>query len=333
MLAFAQEWVVFGTQRSFCQVGESYEKEQAQETEHSTNFEQAREVEAHDETVFGVFGVSMVISCVYIFAVVAFSVVWFAVAVVVVRNICWHGSRVCSRIVCCVCIRGICICSIRLGIVGKHNFSAVEFVVAAVIIRVFGSVRFGVRLVCCVFDIVPNAWFNHLVEVEPVSETNQTCNKTYRSECAFRAIHEQNKERQNEIDDDIEVENRFELLEAEEEILCFLTVVGVPNQHELRKPKVSPKDAKTEDIFAQVVHVVFAKILQQTARLEESSDKQNDRYRADPQTYGCIPSEKRAIPVRIDRHDPKPNNVSRRKTCDRQENSCPKTTAEQALFS
>ncbi len=92
MLAFAQEWVVFGAQRSFCQVGESYEKEQAQETEHSTNFEQAREVEAHDETVFGVFGVCMVISCVYIFAVVTFGVVWFAVAVVVV----WYvSSTVC----------------------------------------------------------------------------------------------------------------------------------------------------------------------------------------------------------------------------------------------
>src|SRR5882757_817828 len=94
----------------------------------------------------------------------------------------------------------------------------------------------------------------HLEEIQPVTEYQKYRHKSYRSIVAFGACLHEDQQRSHEVDHQVQIKDSFiGAIEPGFEINGLFRDVGVPDQHELCKPQVSPEDGKGELEFTQVM--------------------------------------------------------------------------------
>lgn len=76
---------------------------------------------------------------------------------------------------------------------------------------------------------------------------------------------DQDQDREHEVHDQRQPERQREVVDALYEISNFFRDIRIPDQHELREPKVSPEYAEAEHEFGQIVDVAGVDIRQVTA--------------------------------------------------------------------
>jgi len=153
---------------------------------------------------------------------------------------------------------------------------------------------------------------NHLIKVQPVPEDDQYGHESHRCIITFGAPLHKDQQRAKEVDDQVQVENALVgTFEPVLEIDGFLGNVGIPDQHKLGKPQVSPENGEGELELAEVMQVLLVHILQVSPVLEIDDEQCHQRYARYEGAGECIPAVHGREPMRIDAHQPQPGRYGR----------------------
>lgn len=148
---------------------------------------------------------------------------------------------------------------------------------------------------------------HHLEVIQPVTEDQKYGHKRYRAPVPFGTPLHVNKQRAQEVDYQIQVENSgIRPVEPGLEINGLFRDVGVPDEHKLVEPQISPEDRKGKLEFTQVMKVFFVDELQVTLIFEVDDEDGDQRHAGNEGAGEVIPGEHGRVPMRIDAHEPQP---------------------------
>src|SRR5882757_4338372 len=94
----------------------------------------------------------------------------------------------------------------------------------------------------------------HLEKIQPVTEYQKYGHKSYGSIVALGARLHVDQQGSQEVDDQVQVENTLvSSFKPGLKVNSLFRNIGIPDQHELGKPQVSPEDGKGELELSQIM--------------------------------------------------------------------------------
>ena len=147
----------------------------------------------------------------------------------------------------------------------------------------------------------------HLEEIQPVSKDQKYGHKSYRCIVTLGRPGHEDQKRAYKVDYEVQIKDTSVWsVEPGLEVNGLFGDVGVPDQHELVEPQITPEDGKSELEFTQVMKVFLVDIFQVALVFEVDDEDRDQRYAGDEGAGERVPAIHRGEPVCVDAHEPQP---------------------------
>src|SRR5690606_33329828 len=140
---------------------------------------------------------------------------------------------------------------------------------------------------------------DHVEEVNVVSKQNNGSGHDKNPCDTFKIGIDKDKDREYEVHHDSTPERQCVIVDTGDEISNLFRNVRIPDEHELREPKVSPEYADTKHELSKVMDVARVHILQVSFSFKVKGNHTDCGNTAYKETCKHVPSEECREPMRI----------------------------------
>ena len=132
---------------------------------------------------------------------------------------------------------------------------------------------------------------NHVEEIYVMSEQNNDTGHNQNPADSLEISIYQNQYREQEIHNNSSKKWQVVLLDSCHEISHLFRNIGIPNQHKLREPQLSPENAETKHEFRQIMDVACIHVFQISFWFQIKGNQTNNCNSTYQETGKNIPSK------------------------------------------